>query len=210
MEVGNSEATKALVGTGLGVSLISAIAVRAALTGHLMISTLHAGSCQGVFERLLVLCQDHAAVASSVELVLNQRLVRRRCKECAMESAGITLVKGDLRGIARARRLSRATMRNVRQNLFLAFGLSLLVLVVWFAMFPPPLVRAFCAIVSGCRSTTRVARVRPSGSVTESRTRGPRPALPVRTRTVTRYRPAGNRRRGPPMSSPRRLSTGSA
>ena len=41
--------------------------------------------------------------------------------DVAMESAGITLVKGDLRGIARARRLSRATMRNVRQNLVLAF-----------------------------------------------------------------------------------------
>ena len=41
--------------------------------------------------------------------------------DVAMESAGITLVRGDLRGIARARRLSRATMRNVRQNLFLAF-----------------------------------------------------------------------------------------
>jgi P-type Cu+ transporter len=41
--------------------------------------------------------------------------------DVAMESAGVTLVKGDLRGIARARRLSRATMRNVRQNLFLAF-----------------------------------------------------------------------------------------
>jgi Cu+-exporting ATPase len=41
--------------------------------------------------------------------------------DVAMQSAGITLVKGDLRGIARARRLSRATMRNVRQNLFLAF-----------------------------------------------------------------------------------------
>jgi len=41
--------------------------------------------------------------------------------DVAMESAGITLVKGDLRGIVRARRLSRATMRNVRQNLFLAF-----------------------------------------------------------------------------------------
>ncbi|MCA9422706.1 MAG: haloacid dehalogenase, partial [Nitrospira sp.] len=39
----------------------------------------------------------------------------------AMESAGITLVKGDLRGIARARRLSQATMRNIRQNLFFAF-----------------------------------------------------------------------------------------
>jgi Cu+-exporting ATPase len=38
-----------------------------------------------------------------------------------MESAGVTLVHGDLRGIARARRLSRATMRNIRQNLFLAF-----------------------------------------------------------------------------------------
>lgn len=41
--------------------------------------------------------------------------------DVAMESAGITLVKGDLRGIARARRLSRATMKNTRQNLFLAF-----------------------------------------------------------------------------------------
>ena len=41
--------------------------------------------------------------------------------DIAMESAGITLVKGDLRGIVRARRLARATVGNVRQNLFLAF-----------------------------------------------------------------------------------------
>lgn len=41
--------------------------------------------------------------------------------DVAMESAGITLVKGDLRGIARARNLSKATMRNIRQNLFFAF-----------------------------------------------------------------------------------------
>jgi Cu+-exporting ATPase len=41
--------------------------------------------------------------------------------DVAMESAGVTLVKGDLRGIVRARRLSRGTMRNVRQNLFFAF-----------------------------------------------------------------------------------------
>jgi Cu+-exporting ATPase len=41
--------------------------------------------------------------------------------DIAMESAGITLVKGDLSGIVRARRLSAATMRNIRQNLFLAF-----------------------------------------------------------------------------------------
>jgi Cu+-exporting ATPase len=41
--------------------------------------------------------------------------------DVAMESAGVTLVKGDLRGIARARQLSRATMRNIKQNLFFAF-----------------------------------------------------------------------------------------
>ena len=41
--------------------------------------------------------------------------------DVAMESAGITLLKGDLTGIVRARRLSQATMRNIRQNLFFAF-----------------------------------------------------------------------------------------
>jgi Cu+-exporting ATPase len=41
--------------------------------------------------------------------------------DVAMESAGVTLVKGDLRGIVRARHLSRQTMRNIKQNLFFAF-----------------------------------------------------------------------------------------
>lgn len=62
------------------------LAVRAGLTGHLVISTLHAGSCRGVFERLLVMCADHSAVASAVELVLNQRLIRKVCAAC--EGAG--------------------------------------------------------------------------------------------------------------------------
>ena len=46
--------------------------------------------------------------------------------DVAMESAAITLVKGDLRGIVKARRLSRATMRNIRQNLFFAFVYNVL------------------------------------------------------------------------------------
>lgn len=58
------------------------LALRAALTGHQVISTLHAGSCRGVFDRLLLLCQEPYVVFSAVELVLNQRLVRRFCRAC--------------------------------------------------------------------------------------------------------------------------------
>jgi len=46
--------------------------------------------------------------------------------DVAMETAGVTLVRGDLRGIARVRKLSRATLRNIRQNLFFAFVYNLL------------------------------------------------------------------------------------
>lgn len=46
--------------------------------------------------------------------------------DVAMENGDITLVKGDLRGIVRARNLSRASMRNIRQNLFFAFIYNLL------------------------------------------------------------------------------------
>jgi P-type Cu+ transporter len=46
--------------------------------------------------------------------------------DVAIESAGVTLLRGDLRGIVRARRLSRGTMRNIRQNLFFAFVYNVL------------------------------------------------------------------------------------
>ena len=70
------------------------LAVRAALTGHLVISTLHAGSCKGVFERLWLMCPDHHAVISAVALVLNQRLLRGRCVECAGRGCAACLQTG--------------------------------------------------------------------------------------------------------------------
>jgi general secretion pathway protein E len=70
------------------------LVVRAALTGHMVIATLHAGSCQGVFERLLVLCQDKYSVLTAVELVLNQRLVRRLCSACAGQGCAQCLSTG--------------------------------------------------------------------------------------------------------------------
>jgi len=57
--------------------------------------------------------------------------------QVAMESAGITLVKGDLRGIAKARRLSHLTMRNIRQNLLLAFGYNILAIPIAAGAFYP-------------------------------------------------------------------------
>jgi general secretion pathway protein E len=70
------------------------IAVRAALTGHLVISTLHAGSCRGVFERLLVLCADCSAIAAAVALVLNQRLIRALCRSCGGNGCAACLQTG--------------------------------------------------------------------------------------------------------------------
>ena len=70
------------------------IAVRAALTGHLVISTLHAGSCKGVLERLLTLTSDASAVAASLELFLNQRLLRRICLDCHGQTCGKCLNTG--------------------------------------------------------------------------------------------------------------------
>ena len=57
--------------------------------------------------------------------------------DVAMESAGVTLVRGDLRGIVRARRLSRATMRNIRENLVWAFFYNVLGVPVAAGVFYP-------------------------------------------------------------------------
>lgn len=60
----------------------AAMAVRSAFTGHLVIGTLHAGSCRGVVERVLDMVEDRYAALSALRLVVNQRLVRRLCSKC--------------------------------------------------------------------------------------------------------------------------------
>jgi Cu+-exporting ATPase len=90
--------------------------------------------------------------------------------DVAMESAGITLVKGDLRGIVRARALSLATMRNIRQNLFFAFCYNALgvpiaagVLYPVFGLLLNPMIAAAamsCSSVSVVSNALRLRRVR--------------------------------------------------
>ncbi len=70
------------------------LVVRAALTGHMVISTLHAGSCRGMIERLWLLCRDHYATASALSLAVNQRLVRRLCARCRGEGCETCLKTG--------------------------------------------------------------------------------------------------------------------
>lgn len=87
--------------------------------------------------------------------------------DVAMESAGVTLVKGDLRGIVRARRLSRLTMRNIRQNLFFAFIYNALgvpvaagVLYPVFGLLLSPIIAAAAMSFSSVSVVTNALRLR--------------------------------------------------
>ena len=87
--------------------------------------------------------------------------------DVAMESAGVTLVKGDLGGIARARRLSRTTMRNIRQNLFFAFIYNSLgvpvaagVLYPFFGLLLSPMIAAAAMSFSSLSVVSNALRLR--------------------------------------------------
>jgi P-type Cu+ transporter len=90
--------------------------------------------------------------------------------DVAMESAGVTLVKGDLRGIVRARRLSRATMRNIKQNLFFAFAYNALgvpvaagVLYPFFGILLSPIIAAAAMSFSSVSVIGNALRLRRAG-----------------------------------------------
>jgi Cu+-exporting ATPase len=87
--------------------------------------------------------------------------------DVAMESAGITLVRGDLRGILRARALSQATMKNIRQNLFLAFVYNTLgvpiaagVLYPWFGVLLSPMIASAAMTFSSVSVIGNALRLR--------------------------------------------------
>jgi len=87
--------------------------------------------------------------------------------DVAMESAGVTLVKGDLRGIVRARKLSHATLRNIRQNLFFAFVYNALgvpvaagVLYPFFGLLLSPMIAAAAMSFSSVSVITNALRLR--------------------------------------------------
>ena len=87
--------------------------------------------------------------------------------DVAMESAGVTLVRGDLSGIVRALRLSRATMRNIRQNLFFAFiynsiGIPIAagVLYPWFGLMLSPMIASAAMSLSSVSVIVNALRLR--------------------------------------------------
>ena len=87
--------------------------------------------------------------------------------DVAMESAGITLLRGDLRGIVRARRLSQATMRNIRQNLFFAFVYNVFgvpiaagVLYPWFGVLLSPIIASAAMTFSSVSVIGNALRLR--------------------------------------------------
>jgi Cu+-exporting ATPase len=87
--------------------------------------------------------------------------------DVAMESAGVTLVRGDLRGIVRALRLSHATMRNIRQNLFFAFiynsiGIPIAagVLYPWFGLMLSPMIASAAMSLSSVSVIANALRLR--------------------------------------------------
>jgi Cu+-exporting ATPase len=112
MLTGDSRTTAAAVGRKLGIDDVMAEVLpdqKAAMVKRLQAEGRFVGMAGDGINDAPALAQAHVGIAMGTGA------------DVAMQSAAVTLIKGDLQGIVRARRLSRATMRNIRENLFFAF-----------------------------------------------------------------------------------------
>ena len=158
MLTGDSEATAKVVAGKLGIANIQADVLpgeKAAVVRELQdAGRIVAMAGDGVNDAP-ALAQAHVGIAMATGT------------DVAIESAGITLLKGDLQGILRARRLSRATMRNIRQNLFFAFVYNVLgvplaagVLFPVFGLLLSPMIAAAAMSLSSVSVISNALRLR--------------------------------------------------
>ncbi|HSR99274.1 MAG TPA: heavy metal translocating P-type ATPase [Kofleriaceae bacterium] len=119
MLTGDSRATAEAVAAELGLAATDVIAGVLPTQKGATIADLRTGG------RLVAMAGDGINDAPALAAA-DVGIAMATGSDIAIESAGITLLGGDLRGLVRARRLSRATMRNIRQNLFFAFAYNVL------------------------------------------------------------------------------------
>jgi Cu+-exporting ATPase len=158
MATGDNAATAEAVAAGLGISQ-----VEAEVLPEKKVDLVKRLQAQG---RAVAMAGDGvndapALAAADVGIAMGSGT------DVAMESAGVTLVKGDLRGIVRARRLSEATMRNMRQNLFFAFVYNAIgvpvaagVLYPWFGLLLNPMIAAAAMSFSSVSVIANALRLR--------------------------------------------------
>ena len=158
MVTGDSQATADWVASELGIVDVHA----AALPGQ-KIEIVKRLQSEG---HVVAMAGDGVNDAPALTLA-NVGIAMSTGTDVAMESAGITLLSGDLRGIVRARILSRATMRNIRQNLFLAFAYNALgipiaagVLYPFFGLLLSPIIASAAMTVSSVSVIANALRLR--------------------------------------------------
>ncbi len=158
MLTGDNHTTAAAVGAAVGITEIEAEVLPDAKSA--VVARLQAAG------RRVAMAGDGINDAPALALA-DVGIAMGTGTDIAMESAGVTLVKGDLRGLTRARALSRATMRNIRQNLVFAFAYNVLgvpiaagLLYPWFGLLLSPILASAAMTLSSVSVVGNALRLR--------------------------------------------------